>query len=98
MKIETRCPFSGEQCALANTLSPVHDVLSSTVGGVTIVDLHLGGRTRLVDLSKGYVCPQRGLEGAVSIGDRVPVSTTAMGVAIHIGPTATTPCIELHPW
>lgn len=92
------CPFSGEPCVLAADTSPVHEVVTSSVGGQNVVGLQLGKTTRLADTGKGNFCPEKNLNGTVSVGDRVPVITNMAGVATRIGPTATTPCVQLDPW
>ncbi len=92
------CPFSGKPCVLAADTSPVHEVVTSSVGGQNVVGLQLGNTTRLADTGKGDFCPEQNLKGTVSVGDRVPVATSMAGVATRIGPTATTPCVNLHPW
>lgn len=95
---ELKCPFSSEPCDLARNTSPAYDVVTSSVGGPGVVGLELGTTTRLADLAKGNCCPRQGLEGTVKVGDRVPVVTDMAGVATRIGPTATTPCVQLNPW
>lgn len=92
------CPFSGKLCDLAVDTFPAHYVVASSVGGASVLGFQLGNTIRLADIGEGDSCPRQGLEGTVKVGDRVPVVTDMAGVATRIGPTATTPCVQLNPW
>lgn len=92
------CPFSREPCVIAGQWATTHEIVASSVGGAAVLGARLGRQVRLFDVSKGIVCPMNGFRGSVEIGDKAPVLTSAAGVAVHIGSTATNPCIELRPW
>lgn len=96
MKTSPRCPYTGIACPRVTDGLP-HEVLSSSVGGKGVFELHLGHMARLADFHNATPCDVMEKPVLPEVGQYVPV-TRRGEVAVVVGPTATTSCLELHPW
>lgn len=91
------CPYTGRECA-SSTYATMHEIAPTSVGGASTVALVLGQTFRVANFGTGTICPEVADGALPAVGDRVPVVTGPTGVALRVGPTATSGCIELHPW
>lgn len=97
MSTRATCPYTGRECA-SSTYGTIHEVAPTSVGGASTVALVLGRTFRVANLGAGTLCHEVADGALPVVGDRVPVVTGATGVALRVGPTATSGCVDLNPW